>query len=282
LAFFNDFNFFDPSMNRGSQGVNMAFASDCLQGKAILITGGLGAIGKVVVQKLLAHSARVVVNDIVTDQGAQEWMHAAGCPADRCVYLNADVTEVAGAQALVEKAVQCFGAVDVALCHAGMTQSCPILDYPEQDWDRIVRVNLRSAFLVAQAAARVMVAQKIEGKIVFTSSWVQDTPWPDITPYNVTKSGIKMLMRGMARELAGKGIRVNSIAPGIVAVGMAKRQWDSEPDYRRRAEKAIPLGFMQPPESVADAFIFLCSHASDYMTGATLLVDGGCSLYPMD
>ncbi len=114
------------------------------------------------------------------------------------------------------------------------------------------------------------------------SSWVQDTPWPDITPYNVTKSGIKMLMRGMARELAAKGIRVNSIAPGIVAVGMAKRQGDTEPDYRRRAEKAIPLGFMQPPESVADAFIFLCSPPSDYMTGATLMVDGGCSLYPMD
>jgi NAD(P)-dependent dehydrogenase (short-subunit alcohol dehydrogenase family) len=262
--------------------MTMAFAADCLQGKAIVITGGLGAIGKVVVQKLLAHSARVVVNDIVAEAEAEEWRQATGCAADRCVYLNADVTTASGAQALVDKAVQSFGAVDVALCHAGMAQSCSILDYPEQDWDRIVRVNLRSAFLVAQAAARAMVAQKVKGKIIFTSSWVQDTPWPDITPYNVTKSGIKMLMRGMARELAAKGIRVNSIAPGIVAVGMAKRQWDTEPDYRRRAEKAIPLGFMQPPESVADAFIFLCSPASDYMTGATLMVDGGCSLYPMD
>lgn len=260
----------------------MAFASNCLQGKSILITGGLGAIGKVVVGKLLEHSARVTVNDIVAEAEGQKWVQAACGASDKCVYVNADVTTAAGAQALVDKAVQSFGAVDVALCHAGMAQSCSILDYPEQDWDRIVRVNLRSAFLVAQAAARAMVAQNVKGKIIFTSSWVQDTPWPDITPYNVTKSGIKMLMRGMARELAAKGIRVNSIAPGIVAVGMAKRQWDTEPDYRRRAEKAIPLGFMQPPESVADAFIFLCSHASDYMTGTTLMVDGGCSLYPMD
>lgn len=260
----------------------MGFTDDCLQGKAILITGGLGAIGRVVVQKLLAHSARVVVNDIVPEGEARAWMQSAACAADRCLYVCADVTTSAGAQALVEKAVQAFGVVDVALCHAGVTQSCSILEYSEQDWDRIVRINLRSAFVVAQAAARAMVAHNVKGKIIFTSSWVQDTPWPDITPYNVTKSGMKMLMRGMARELATKGIRVNSVAPGIVAVGMAKRQWDTEPDYRRRAEKAIPLGFMQPPESVADAFIFLCSHASDYMTGATLMVDGGCSLYPMD
>ena len=129
---------------------------------------------------------------------------------------------------------------------------------------------------------QTMTERGINGKIIFTSSWVQDVPWPDITPYNVTKSGIKMLMRGMARELAAKGIRVNSVAPGIVAVGMAKRQWDTEPDYRRRAQKAIPLGYMQPPESVADALIFLSSDASDYITGATLLVDGGSSLYPMD
>ena len=260
----------------------MTFAADCLEGKTILITGGLGAIGKVVVQKLLAHSARVAVNDIVPEREARDWMLAAGCPADCCVYVKADVTTAAGAQELVHKTVEAFGGIEIALCHAGMTQSCSILDYSEQDWDRVMRVNLRSAFLVAQAAARAMVAHKVKGKIVFTSSWVQDTPWPDITPYNVSKSGMKMLMRGMARELAEKGIRVNSIAPGIVAVGMAKRQWDTEPDYRRRAAKAIPLGFMQPPESVADAFVFLCSDASDYMTGATLMVDGGCSLYPMD
>ena len=89
-------------------------------------------------------------------------------------------------------------------------------------------------------------------------------------------------MRGMARELAIYGIRVNAVAPGIVGVGLAKRQWDNEPDYRKRAEKAIPLGEMQSAHSVADALLFLCSEASDYMTGSTLLVDGGCSLYPMD
>lgn len=258
------------------------FTKECLEGKSILITGGLGAIGRVVVLKLLAHSALVAVNDIVPETEAKELMAEERWPADRCVYIQADVTRPGEAQKVVDVAVQSFGRLDVALCHVGMAQSCPILEYTEKDWDKIMAVNLKSAFLVAQAAARTMIRQGVKGKIVFTTSWVQDVPWPNITPYNASKSGMKMLMRGMARELAVHGIRVNSIAPGIVAVGMAKRQWDTEPDYRRRAEKAIPLGYMQPPESVADAFLFLGSPASDYMTGATLLVDGGCSLYPMD
>ena len=266
----------------GKQQTMGAFSKDCLSGRRILITGGLGAIGRVVVERLLEVSATVAVNDILEDATAAEFIRNAGWAADRCLYFKADVTQPDAARALVERTVSAMGGLDIAICHAGMVQSGPILDYPAGDWDRILDLNLKGAFLVAQAAARSMVAAGTAGKIIFTSSWVQDVPWPEITPYNVTKSGLKMLMRGMARELAPKGIRVNSVAPGIVGVGMAKRQWDTEPDYRRRAQKAVPMGVLQTPESVADAMIFLCSGASDYMTGATLLVDGGCSLYPMD
>ncbi|MGD0125316.1 MAG: SDR family oxidoreductase [Terriglobia bacterium] len=258
------------------------FAQNCLDGKTVLITGGLGAIGKVVVSSLLSHSARVAVNDVLSTEQAAQIGNELDWPSDRFVYVHADVTKPEGAEELVTKTLAAFGRLDVALCHAGMAHSCPILQYSEAEWDKIMNLNLKSAFLVAQAAARAMVERDIKGKIVFTSSWVQDVPWPDITPYNVTKSGMKMLMKGMARELAGKGIRVNGLAPGIVGVGMGKRQWDTEPDYRRRAERAIPLGYLQPPESVADAILFLCSEASDYITGTTLLADGGCSLYPMD
>ena len=259
-----------------------AFSKDCLSGRKILITGGLGAIGRVAVERLLEVSATVAVNDVTEERKAAEIIREAGWPEDRCLYFRADVTKPHEARALVEQAVAAMRKLDVAICHAGVAQTHTILDVTSDDWDRIQSINLKGAFLVAQAAAKAMVAAGTAGGIIFTSSWVQDVPWPEITPYTVSKSGMKMLMRGMARELAGKKIRVNSVAPGIVGVGMARRQWDTEPDYRRRAEKAIPLGALQTPESVADAMIFLCSDASDYMTGATLLVDDGCSLYPMD
>jgi NAD(P)-dependent dehydrogenase (short-subunit alcohol dehydrogenase family) len=258
------------------------FHKECLEGKSALITGGLGAIGKVVVSALLEHSARVAVNDVLPVEQAEQLGKQLAWPSERFVYVRADVTKPEGAEELVKTTLAAFGRLDVALCHAGMVHTGPILHYPEAEWDKIMDVNLKSAFLVAQVSARAMVERGIKGKIIFTSSWVQDVPWPDITPYIVTKSGMKMLMKGMARELAGKGIRVNALAPGIVGVGMGKRQWDTEPDYRRRAQHAIPLGYLQPPESVADALLFLCSEASDYITGTTLLADGGCSLYPMD
>lgn len=258
------------------------FASNCLEGKSILITGGLGAIGRVVVGRLLAHSARVAVNDILSEEKAQKIIHDEDWNVERLAYFKADVTILTDVQKLVAEVVKTYGRLDAALCHAGMAFACPIAEYSETDWDKIINVNLKSAFLVAQAAARAMIEQGTKGKIVFTSSWVQDVPWPDITPYNVTKSAMKMLMRGMARELAIHGIRVNSVAPGILAIGMSKPDAHISPARHRRGEKAIPLGHRQPPETVADAMIYLLSEAGDYITGATLLVDGGASLYPMD
>ena len=258
------------------------FAKDCLAGRSVLITGGLGAIGQVVISTLLSHGATVVANDIICDEDANSLASRWDWPAARFHYLQGNIRKSNEVEKLLVATLKRTRKLDVALCHAGLVLACPILNYAEKDWDSIIELNLKGSFLIAQAAARIMAEQKTSGKIIFTTSWVQDVPWPEITPYTVTKSAMRTLMRGMARELAPQGIRVNAIAPGIVGVGMARKQWDTDPDYRRRAEKAIPLGKLQTPESVADAILFLCSEAADYMTGTTLLIDGGCSLYPMD
>lgn len=249
-----------------------------LSKKIILITGGAGAIGQVVVRTLLAHGATVAVNDVIPAEDAE----AVLPKSDRVRYFRADAARAEEASAMFDAIERELGIPNVVCCHAGMVGAHPVTDYPLAEYDKLMEVNVRAAFVVAQEAARRWIARGIAGHLIFTTSWVQDVPWPEITPYTMSKSAMKAMMRGFARELAGKGIRANAIAPGIVGVGMAKRQWDTDPSYRARASKAIPLGYMQPPESVADAFAFLCSDMASYMTGATLLVDGGCSLYPMD
>lgn len=260
----------------------MPFRDDALTGRHIVISGGCGAIGVEVVKALLAHGATVTVNDLLEPAEARERLCAAISFEERVAYVRGDLTRPAEVETLVQTARARFGPIHVALCHAGMVIARPLLEQTEAEWEQVMATNVKTAFLLGQAAARAMIADGVKGHLIFTTSWVADVPWPEIGPYNASKAAMKQLMRSFARELAPNGVRANAVAPGIVSVGMAKRQWDTDPTYRARAAKAIPLGFMQPPESVADAFLFLCSPAADYMTGAVLLVDGGCSLYPMD
>lgn len=144
------------------------------------------------------------------------------------------------------------------------------------------RANVLSAFALAQAASRRWVDAGTPGCLVFTSSWVQSVPWPGIAAYSSSKAALTAMARTFARELAPHGIRANVVAPGIVGAGMALKQWNEEPDYRARTGRAIPLGHLQTPQSVAEAIAFLVSDRASYMTGSTLLVDGGASLYPLD
>lgn len=253
-----------------------------LGGKIVLITGGCGAIGRVIVRMLAEHGARVAVNDVLPAAEAGAVLEAAGVPAGQASYFQADVTQPGPVDELFEQVKANLGMPNIVCCHAGMVDAYPVDQYPLERFDALMDLNLRSSFIVAQTAARQWGSQNLPGHLIFTVSWVADVPWPEITPYNVSKAGMKAMMRGFARELAPKGIRANAVAPGIVGVGMAKRQWDTDPSYRARAEKAIPLGYMQPPESVASAFLYLCSAMASYMTGSVLLIDGGCSLYPMD
>ena len=165
---------------------------------------------------------------------------------------------------------------------AGIVRTGGLLEQTAEDFEQVLRVNVVAAALTAQAAVRQWKETGAPGNLVFVSSWVQDVPWPGIAPYSASKAALRSMARSFAREFAVDGIRANVLAPGIVGVGMARKQWIEERDYRLRARRAVPLGQLQDPQSVAHALLFLCSPMSTYMTGSTLVVDGGASLYPLD
>ncbi|MEU1941506.1 SDR family oxidoreductase [Streptomyces sp. NPDC020125] len=252
-----------------------------LAGRRVVVAGALGGIGQVIAAAFREAGAHVLLTDLTDASAAVEAVTAAGF--DPRMYAACDLTSEDEVRALCDRADEVFGGLpDIVCVHAGVVGSHPVVDYPIAAFDELMKVNLRGSFLLASEAARRWLAVEAPGTLVFTTSWVQDVPWPDIGPYSASKAAVRSLMRTFARELAPRGIRSNAVAPGIVGVGMARRQWDTDPAYRARAQRAIPLGRLQTPESVADAVLFLASPLSAYMTGATLLVDGGASLYPMD
>lgn len=250
-----------------------------LEGRHVLISGGCGALGRAIVAEFLAHGARITVNDILEDEQAARLL-----PEHRLLtYVKSSTASRREAVELISQATTVAGdPPDTVCCHAGIVNSHPVDEFAEEAFDSMMETNMRSAFLLAQAAAETWKAAATGGHIIFTSSWVANTPWPGIAPYSASKAALNAFTRSFARELAPYGIRSNAIAPGIVGAGMAQRQWDTEPDYRARASRAIPLGQLQTVESVAHSFLFLASDMAAYMTGSVLTVDGGASLYPMD
>ena len=178
--------------------------------------------------------------------------------------------------------------IDVVIGNAAMVENGPFLDIRPDQWQAHLDLNLTGNFHVGQAAARIMVKpgtdQKpgcergVRGKILFNGSWVQELPWPEGCCYGVAKAGLALMARAMAQELAVHGIRVNVMAPGIVMAGLSKICYETDPKFGPRATAAIPLREFGTPEQCADAFLFLASDESDYITGISLLVDGGASL----
>lgn len=246
--------------------------------KHIVVTGGSGDIGRAMALEFVDRAARVTIFDIrppVASRTSES--DPLGDAIDRGA-IGFEVVDVCD-RAAVSAALARIEPFDVVIGNAGISDSAPFLEITDAQWRRHLDVNLTGNFILGQEAARLMVERETAGHIVFTGSWVQEVPWPEIAAYSASKAGLAMLMKTMALELAGYGIRVNAVAPGIVAAGMAKHQMEHEPQYAQRVASIVPLGRMQTVEDVASATAFLCSDDAAYMTGATLLVDGGCSLF---
>ncbi|WP_329519210.1 SDR family NAD(P)-dependent oxidoreductase [Spirillospora sp. NBC_01491] len=245
-----------------------------LAGRTAAITGGAGDIGAAIAAELTRRGARVTLLDVKDPAEAAGWIETASAhgPVD---YVRVDVRD----HAEVAAALAAIGTPDIAIAGAGIVESSPFLDITADQWRRHLDINLTGCFNFAQAVARGMVADGKRGRIVLVGSWVGEVPWLEIAAYSASKAGVAMLARSMAKELAPHGVLVNVVAPGIVAAGLAKWQLENEPAYAERAGEAIPLGYPQTAEQVARVTAFLCSADADYVTGTTLLADGGCSLF---
>ena len=239
--------------------------------KHVVISGGTGEIGLTMAASFARQGAEVTLLDKVPPSGAV----AATVEAIGARFQPMDVTD----ERSVQTAVDALADIDVAIANAGVHRGAHFLDLSPENWRLMLDVNLTGVFLFCQAAARKMVSRNAGGSMMITGSWVQDVPNMDNTGYCTSKAGAGMLARCMALELAENGIRVNVVAPGIVDAGMAKRQIQVDPTFARKAVKGIPLGRLQTAEQIAQAALFLSSEQAASITGVTLLVDGGLSLF---
>jgi glucose 1-dehydrogenase len=246
-----------------------------LGGKVAIVTGGARGIGRAIAERYVAEGAKVVIADIDEPTG-METTHALG--AD-CRFVHADVGNAGDAIRLVDEACGAFsGAIDVAVNNAGIIHTADFLDITEADFDRVLRVNLKGAFLVGQAAARRMVQQVKQGRppgaIVNMSSINAVVAIPNQVPYCVSKGGLDQLTKVMALSLAPYGIRVNAIGPGSIMTDILQ-SITTDRDARRRLLSRTPLGRVGEPSEIAAVAAFLASDDASYVTGQTIYPDGG-------
>lgn len=245
-----------------------------LQGKAAVVTGAATGIGQAIAIAFAKEGASVVVDYVGDSTTPQDTLDKINAVGGKSLAVNADVSNPEQVNNLVQQAVAAFGRVDIFVNNAGIEKKYAFVDYPFDEWQKIVAVNLTGTFLCSQAAARQMIAQGGGGRILNISSIHEDLPLLTNAPYCATKGGIRMLMRTIAVELAPHQITVNNIGPGAIFTPIDK---DVE-DNRKLDDKilaGIPLKRWGKPEEVAQLAVYLASDDASYITGSTHFIDGG-------
>ena len=239
-----------------------------LHGRVAIVTGGAQGIGEACVRRLRQEGAAVWIADI-DDARGQALAAAVGARYQRC-----DVGRAADVQALVAAVMAAEGCVDVLVNNAGIFKAADFLDVTEADFDAVLQVNLKGAFLMGQAVARTMAARG-RGSIVNMSSVNGTLAIPNIASYNVSKGGINQLTRVMALALADKGVRVNAVAPGTIATDLAAQAVLTSEAARQKILSRTPMKRLGEPGEIADVVCWLASDAASYVTGEIVVVDGG-------
>jgi len=241
--------------------------------KVCLITGGAQGIGEACARLFLDQGAKVVIVDIHNERG-QSLACQLQQQGHEILFIASDIGNKAEVDAVIKQVIAQHGRLDVLVSNAGIFKAAPFLEVSESDFDEVLRVNLKGAFLMGQAAARVMKDQG-GGAIVHMSSVNGVLAIPEIASYNVSKGGLNQLTRAMALALADDGIRVNAVAPGTIATELASKAVLTSEEARNKILGRTPMKRLGDPSEVAHVVAFLASDAASYMTGEVITVDGG-------
>ncbi|MDX2130521.1 MAG: SDR family oxidoreductase [Planctomycetota bacterium] len=261
-----------------------------LRGQTAIVTGASSGIGRGIANALCAAGANVVVNYIGPDADAEAVVHEAthcGCAhRGEAIAVKADVSDEGQVQAMVARAVQRFGTVDILVNNAGMQWDAPIESMSLAQWRKVIDVNLTGQFLCAREAIREFKRRGVRrdvscaaGKIICVSSVHEVIPWAGHVNYAASKGGVMLLMKSIAQEVAPWRIRVNSICPGAIRTPINRPAWET-PDAYADLMRLIPYKRIGEVDDIARLAVWLSSDEADYITGASLFVDGGMTLYP--
>jgi glucose 1-dehydrogenase len=257
-----------------------------LAGQPALVTGGNSGIGKAVALGLAAAGADVVVNYVTDPEAADEVAHRIEAMGRRALPIKADVSREDEVIAMFAKAIDHFKTLHIICSNAGLQRDSPFDQMTLEQWNTVIGVNLTGQFLCTREAAREFKRRGVvnsvsvaAGKIVCMSSVHQEIPWAGHANYAASKGGVMLLMKSIAQELAPHRIRVNSIAPGAIRTPINTAAW-STPEAYRDLMTLVPYKRIGEPDDIARAAVWLASDAADYITGTTLFVDGGMTLYP--
>jgi glucose 1-dehydrogenase len=257
-----------------------------LKNQKALVTGASSGIGEACAIALGAAGAAVVVNYLSDAAQANRVVEAIRRVGSDAVAIQADVSNEEQVKAMFGQMIRDCGTIDILINNAGLQQDAPFHEMTLNQWNTVIGVNLTGQFLCAREAVREFLRRGVvpsvsasAGKIICMSSVHEVIPWAGHVNYAASKGGIMQLMKSMAQELAPKGIRANSIAPGAIKTPINRAAWQT-PEAESALLKLIPEGRIGVPEDVARAAVWLASDASNYVTGTTLFVDGGMTLYP--
>ncbi|MBV8550835.1 MAG: glucose 1-dehydrogenase [Acidobacteriaceae bacterium] len=245
-----------------------------LEGKTALITGSDQGIGQGIAIRFAQEGANVVVNYRRNEKGAEETKTRIEQLGRHAAIVQADVSQVAETRRLLRDGIKALGPVDILVNNAGMEINADFVDVTEEDYRRVIDTNMTSAFFLTQEFARHRREEKRPGRVINISSVHEELPFPHFTAYVMSKAGMKLMMRNLAIELAPLGITVNNIAPGAIETPINRKLFENKELLDALMEN-IPLKRIGKPEDVAGIAVFLASSDADYVTGASIFVDGG-------